>query len=102
MHSRPGGTLSGEKEQKPAGQPADFRSIAAMCSLRELVGNDFRGLSQCWLGMLMQESLVFRDKTSKKVYCSLGHTIQLVLLWEMTPAAETCLLYVAILVTLDA
>ena len=85
------GSEPNEKACKPAGQAADLRSAGSLTALRELADKNFIGLSSSWVGMLMQESMVFREKSSAKVYCSLGHVGQSLWLWEMTTVAEPSL-----------
>ncbi|CAL1153918.1 unnamed protein product [Cladocopium goreaui] len=68
---------------KPSGQAADFRSIGAMLALRELGPSRFHGIGGCWVGCLLQEGMVYRHLSSKKVYLSLGFQHQALFGWEL-------------------
>ena len=61
------GDIAREKDFKPGGQPADFRSVSVMMALRSTASSDFKGLKQCWLGTLLQEGLLFREKSTGKL-----------------------------------
>ncbi|CAL1163263.1 unnamed protein product, partial [Cladocopium goreaui] len=69
---------------KPAGQQAEFRSVASMVALRLCVGDGpqhFTGVSGLWTGGLLQEGMVFKHLPSQKVYLSLGFVHAAVMLW---------------------
>ena len=55
---------------KPAGQPSEFRSIAAMQCLRNLQSQDFEALSATWLGELLQTGHIYRcSRTTVPMVC---------------------------------
>ena len=82
------GDISREKDLKPGGQPADFRSVSVMNALRLSADSDFKGLKQSWIGTLLQEGLLFREKANGKTFLSLGHVLQSLWLWEVSQVAD--------------
>ena len=83
------GDISVDKDVKPAGLPADMRSVAAMLALRATAGNDFDGLSALAAGALMQEGFLFKHKATEKVFVSLGHVLLALWLWEVDDKGES-------------
>ena len=82
------GDIAREKDFKPGGQPADFPSVSVMMALRSTASSDFKGLKQCWLGTLLQEGLLFREKSTGNFYLSLGHVLQGLWLWKVSVVAD--------------
>ena len=78
-----------QREWKPAGQVADFRSAACLFSLRRLAQSNFANLGGCWVSALMQESHLFMDVGTGKYFLSLGHVRGVTLAWAMTEVAAT-------------
>ena len=70
---------------KPAGQPAEFRSAAAMSALRGLVDDNFQNAGAVWTGCLLQEGLLFRHKECNEYYVSLGFEAHSLILWRVVP-----------------
>ena len=85
---------------KPSGQAADFRSIGAMLALRELGPSRFHGIGGCWVGCLLQEGMVYRHLSSKKVYLSLGFQHQALFGWELEELEDRSLCKLRVLFVL--
>ena len=75
---------------KPAGQPAEFREVAALTALRQTSANQFHGLGGMWAGMLLQESHLFKRKSDNAFYLSLGFVNQAFILWKVDELSEPC------------
>lgn len=72
-----------EAEVKPAGQPADFRSVASVIALRTNQPDGFKNLSALWVTNFLCEGHVFVHRLSGKYYISLGVVFQAAWLWEI-------------------
>ena len=85
------GQLRDDKETKPAGQLSDFRTFAALTSIREHVHLDFEHMSALFLGSLLMEGHLYKERVSGKVFLCLGFVLQTALLFEVEAAAESWL-----------
>ena len=89
------GVKASTDEVKPAGQASDFRSVASMLALTQLAGDNFRDISSCWTACLLQATHLFYEKSSKKVFLSLGFESKAVWMWEVTQVIEGELFLIA-------
>ena len=53
---------------KPTGLPADARSVAASINLTQLRPQDFQGIEDSWLTVLLSEGEIFKDKSTGVFY----------------------------------
>ena len=87
-----GATSSTNPEVKPAGQQAEFRSVASMLALRLTCAagpEHFEGMSSLWVGGFLQEGMVFLHVDSGQFYLSLGFVHAVVMLWQIDKVAES-------------
>ena len=57
---------------RPAGQPSQFRAVAALLSLRQLADSDFRDIGGCWVGALFEHGHLYRCASSSMPMLCLG------------------------------
>lgn len=80
---------------KPAGQQAEFRSVASMKALRATENPSqpdqaFANMAAVWVGELLPEGLVFREHASKQCWISMGFISQSVLFWKLDEVEDSC------------
>ncbi|CAK9065522.1 unnamed protein product [Durusdinium trenchii] len=72
---------------KPAGQEADWRSVAAITALRCLASTSFVDASAVWCTAALERGKLFQEKLADdclgKVYLSLGFHFSAAILWEV-------------------
>ena len=78
-----------EAQIKPAGQPAEFREVAALTALRTTYPKRFAGLGGCWTSLLLQEGFVYRRRVDGSAFLSLGCFSMAVALWRVDEISET-------------
>ena len=71
-----------------------------MLALRELGPSRFHGIGGCWVGCLLQEGMVYRHLSSKKVYLSLGFQHQALFGWELEELEDRSLCKLRVLFVL--
>ena len=72
-----------DRDWQPSGQPAEQRSVAATVLLRQTASSDFRSLSGAWCVNFLQEGLLFRQKSTGRLFISLGAREYAALAWEV-------------------
>ena len=80
--------LDKQAHLKPAGQPAEFREVAALTALRQTSSGGFRGLGGMWAGSLLQEGHLFKRKSDGSVFLSLGFVNQAFIMWKVDEISE--------------
>ena len=78
-----------ERTWQPAGQPAEFRSVAAFLALRHLADVDYQDAGAVWTTCLLQEGLLFLHKPSNRFFLSLGCETWAAVMWEVKPVSAT-------------
>ena len=73
---------------KPASNLADYKSLAALASLRACEANNFRYLGACWVTRLMNAKAIFFEKSTARYLLSFGVFGDAGLLWEVSPFGE--------------
>ena len=73
---------------RPAGQSSEFRSVAAMMSLRLLGDADFRDIAGGWIGNLFQEGHLYRNSSSSMPMICLGFHYKVAFFWHVLEVGE--------------
>ena len=60
-----------------------------MVALRVYSKKNWVGLTGTWVGSLLQEGQVFLQKTTDKVFVSLGFVSQAAFLWQLEPLGDS-------------
>jgi len=68
---------------RPAGHLSDFRMVAAMMSLRNLEGQDFKDIGAAWLGELFEEGHLYRSGITGLPAVCLGFHYKVAFMWEV-------------------
>ena len=82
--------LDKQPNLKPAGQPAEFREVAALTALRTTAPGRFHGLGGVWAGALLQEGLLYKRKADDCTFLSLGFNSHAFILWKVDEVSEAC------------
>ena len=71
---------------RPSGSAGNNRAVAARILLEQDEANDFRNVSNAWLGCLLGKvGVMFKNTQSDRFYLSLGFSAWSLLAWELAP-----------------
>ena len=86
---RSAGALQSKPEPvKPASHESDCRSLAALLALRATRREQFGDISGCWVGQLLEQGKVYKEKTTGKFFISLGFNFKAGLGWYLEEVEE--------------